>query len=45
MPVKQTDERTEVRRYMGLDVLAKACLRVNCGDTPSQEQLAEVSTA
>ncbi len=42
---EQTDEWTEARRYMGLDVLAKARLRVIPGDTPGQEQLPETLTA
>ncbi|GIH59208.1 hypothetical protein Msi02_00250 [Microbispora siamensis] len=35
---EQTDEWTEARRYMGLDILAKARLRVIPGDTPNQAQ-------
>ncbi|GAA1279874.1 IS256 family transposase [Planotetraspora silvatica] len=42
---EQTDEWTEARRYMGLDVLAKARLRVIPGDTPTQQQLPETLTA
>jgi len=42
---EQTDEWTEARRYMGLDLLAKARLRVIRGDTPDQEQLPETLTA
>ncbi|MCC5580934.1 IS256 family transposase [Microtetraspora sp. AC03309] len=42
---EQTDEWTEARRYMGLDVLAKARLRVIPGDTPGQEHLPETLTA
>ncbi len=42
---EQTDEWTEARRYIGLDVLAKARLRVICGDTPDQEQLPGILTA
>jgi transposase-like protein len=42
---EQTDEWTEARRYMGLDVLAKARLRVIPGDTPNQQQLPETLTA
>ncbi|GII59835.1 hypothetical protein Pth03_82240 [Planotetraspora thailandica] len=42
---EQTDEWTEARRYMGLDVLAKAQLRVIPGDTPNQQQLPETLTA
>ncbi len=36
---EQTDEWIEARRSIGLDVLAKARLRVICGDTPNQKQL------
>ena len=32
--MEQTDEWTEARRYMGLDFLAKARLRIIPGDTP-----------
>jgi transposase-like protein len=42
---EQTDEWTEARRYIGLDVLAKARLRVIPGDTPDQEQLPGALTA
>ncbi len=42
---EQTDEWTEARRYIGLDVLAKDRLRVICGDTPDQEQLPGTLTA
>jgi putative transposase len=42
---EQADEWTEARRYMGLDVLAKARLRVIPGDTPNQQQLPETLTA
>ncbi|GAA4577875.1 IS256 family transposase [Planotetraspora kaengkrachanensis] len=42
---EQTDEWTEARRYMGLDVLAKARLRVIPGDTPNQQQPPETLTA
>ncbi|MEN3541382.1 IS256 family transposase, partial [Microbispora sp. ZYX-F-249] len=42
---EQTDEWTEARRYIGLDILAKARLRVICGDTPNQEQLPGTLTA
>jgi putative transposase len=42
---EQTDEWTEARRYIGLDVLAKARLRVIPGDTPAQEQLPGTLTA
>ncbi len=39
------NEWTEARRYIGLDVLAKARLRVIPGDTPDQEQLPVTLTA
>jgi transposase-like protein len=42
---EQTDGWTEARRYIGLDVLAKARLRVIPGDTPAQEQLPGTLTA
>ncbi|WP_182878202.1 IS256 family transposase [Microbispora sp. H10670] len=42
---EQTDEWTEARRYIGLDVLAKARLWVIPGDTPDQEQLPDTLTA
>uniref|UniRef100_UPI000ADEED4D IS256 family transposase n=1 Tax=Actinomadura hibisca TaxID=68565 RepID=UPI000ADEED4D len=34
--MEQTDEWTEARRYMGLDLLAKARLRMISGETPNQ---------
>jgi len=45
VPAEQTDEWTEARRYTGLDVLAKARLRVVAGDTPDQDQLPETLNA
>ncbi|MBG0819304.1 IS256 family transposase [Planomonospora sp. ID91781] len=42
---EQTDEWTEARRYMGLDVLAKVRLRLICGDTPGQNPLPQTLTA
>ncbi len=42
---EQTDEWIEARRYMGLDVLAKARLRVICGDTPQQNLIPQTLTA
>ncbi|MET9338208.1 transposase [Nonomuraea sp. NPDC003804] len=42
---EQTDEWTEARRYMGLDILAKARLRVIAGDTPVQNPLPQTLTA
>jgi transposase-like protein len=35
--MEQTDEWTEARRYMGLDLLAKTRLRVVPGETPDEE--------
>jgi putative transposase len=42
---EQTDEWVEARRYMGLDVLAKARLRAIPGDTPAQHPLPQTLTA
>ncbi|MEV0354422.1 IS256 family transposase [Nonomuraea sp. NPDC050680] len=42
---EQTDEWVEARRYMGLDALAKARLRVIPGDTPAQNPLPQTLTA
>jgi hypothetical protein len=42
---KVTDEWVEGRRYMRLEVLAKARLRVLPGDTPTQNQLPQTLTA
>lgn len=39
MPAEQTDERAEARRYMGLDILAKARVLLIAGDTPAQNPL------
>ncbi|GAA1522793.1 IS256-like element IS1081 family transposase [Sphaerisporangium rubeum] len=42
---EQTDEWTEARRYMGLDVLAKTRLRLIPGDTPQHNPLPQPLTA
>jgi putative transposase len=42
---EQSDEWVEARRYMGLDALAKARLRVIPGDTPAQNPLPQTLTA
>uniref|UniRef100_UPI0015DF4CDA transposase n=1 Tax=Nonomuraea indica TaxID=1581193 RepID=UPI0015DF4CDA len=42
---EQTDEWVEGRRYMGLEALAKARLRVLPGDTPTQNPLPQTLTA
>ncbi|MEU8272625.1 IS256 family transposase [Sphaerisporangium sp. NPDC049002] len=42
---EQTDEWTEARRYMGLDVLAKTRLRLISGDTPQQNPKPQTLTA
>jgi transposase-like protein len=42
---EQTDEWTEARRYMGLDILAKARLRPMPGDTPDQNPIPQTLTA
>ena len=42
---EQSDEWVEARRYMGLDALAKARLRVIAGDTPAQNPLPQILTA
>ncbi|MEU1737334.1 transposase, partial [Streptosporangium sp. NPDC020145] len=42
---EQTDEWTETRRYMGLDVLAKCRMRVLAGDTPAHNPLPQTLTA
>ncbi|MFB9963068.1 IS256 family transposase [Sinosporangium siamense] len=42
---EQTDEWTEGRRYMGLDILAKSRVRVIAGDTPDQYPLPQTLTA
>jgi putative transposase len=36
---EQTDEWVEARRYMGLDILAKARVRLVASDTPTQNPL------
>jgi transposase-like protein len=43
--MEQTDEWTEARRYMGLEFLAKACLRVLAGETPDQDSPQQATTA
>ncbi|WP_344549497.1 transposase, partial [Actinomadura fulvescens] len=35
--MEQTDEWAETRRYMGLEFLAKARLRIIAGDTPNDK--------
>lgn len=42
---EQTNEWTEARRYMGLNVLAKIRLRVISGDTPQQNPILQIFTA
>jgi transposase-like protein len=42
---EQTDEWVEARRYMGLDILAKARVRVIPGDTPTQNPIPQTLTA
>jgi putative transposase len=42
---EQTDEWVEARRYMGLDILAKARIRVIPGDTPTPNPLPQTLTA
>ncbi|MFD1114329.1 transposase, partial [Sphaerisporangium aureirubrum] len=42
---EQTDEWVEARRYMGLDVLAKARIRLVPGDTPAPNPLPQTLTA
>ncbi|NRQ40894.1 IS256 family transposase [Nonomuraea sp. NN258] len=42
---EQTDEWVEARRYIGLDILAKARIRVIPGDTPSTDTLPQTLTA
>ena len=42
---EQTDEWTEARRYMGLDILAKCRMRVLVGDTPAHNPLPQTLTA
>jgi putative transposase len=43
--MEQTDEWTEARRYMGLEFLAKARLRVLAGETPDQDSPQQAITA
>ncbi|GAB2467499.1 IS256-like element IS1081 family transposase [Streptosporangium sandarakinum] len=42
---EQTDEWTEARRYMGLDILAKCRMRLLAGDTPEQSLIPQTLTA
>ncbi|TDC81754.1 IS256 family transposase, partial [Nonomuraea deserti] len=42
---EQTDEWVEARRYMGLDILAKARVRLIAGDTPSPNPIPQTLTA
>jgi len=42
---EQHDEWTEGRRYLGLDILAKARVRLIAGDTPVQNPLPQTLTA
>lgn len=42
---EQTDEWTEARRYIGLDILAKCRMRIIAGDTPMQNPLPQTLTA
>jgi putative transposase len=43
--MEQTDEWTEARRYMGLDLLAKTRLRVVPGETPDEDTSPQAITA
>jgi putative transposase len=43
--MEQTDEWTEARRYMGLEFLAKARLRVLDGETPDENHTTQAITA
>ncbi|WP_344927012.1 transposase, partial [Streptosporangium carneum] len=42
---EQTDEWTEARRYMGLDILAKCRIRVIASDTPQHNPIPQTLTA
>ncbi|WP_188197437.1 transposase, partial [Nonomuraea sp. SYSU D8015] len=42
---EQTDEWVEARRYMGLDILAKARVQLVASDTPIQQPLPQTLTA
>ena len=42
--MEQTDERTEARRYMGLEFLAKAHLRIIAGDPPNENTTTQAIT-
>jgi putative transposase len=43
--MEQTDEWTEARRYMGLEFLAKARLRLVGGETPEENTTRQAITA
>ena len=43
--MEQTDEWTEARRYMGLEFLAKARLRIIAGDPPNENTTTQAITA
>jgi transposase-like protein len=43
--MEQTDEWTEARRYMGLEFLAKARLRIIAGETPDKNPAPQAITA
>jgi putative transposase len=43
--MEQTDEWTETRRYMGLEFLAKARLRLVGGETPDENTVPQAITA
>jgi putative transposase len=43
--MEQTDEWTEARRYMGLEFLAKARLRIIAGETPDENPAPQAITA
>ncbi|GAB3989893.1 hypothetical protein GCM10029978_116240 [Actinoallomurus acanthiterrae] len=43
--MEQTDEWTEARRYMGLEFLAKARLRLVAGETPTEDTATQAITA
>ncbi|MDP9866021.1 transposase-like protein [Streptosporangium brasiliense] len=42
---EQTDEWTEARRYLGLDILAKARVRLLVDDTPTSNPLPQTLNA
>jgi putative transposase len=43
--MEQTDEWTEARRYMGLEFLAEARLRLVAGETPDENPAPQAITA